>query len=169
MHIPSLKRPNLMLVGNCVLGGLKRRMFNDAPSRFEHGCAAQEEGKQIIGYTANEMQELKEAESPLFEARLNDVKCRSYLFKLKVSEDTWQDEQRIRINVVRWGPLSHAHSMSSRAAAVLKLAKILRANQVIGNLTDAIVSKIKETEKQPAFQYVTRRLLHIGGSAMRNG
>ncbi len=66
-----------------------------------HGCAVQEEGKQIIGYTANEMQELKEAESPLFEARLNDVKCRSYLFKLKVSEDTWQDEQRIRINVVR--------------------------------------------------------------------
>ncbi|EIE20436.1 replication factor-a protein [Coccomyxa subellipsoidea C-169] len=63
--------------------------------------AFQEEGKQIIGYTANEMQELKEAESPLFEARLNDVKCRSYLFKLKVSEDTWQDEQRIRINVVR--------------------------------------------------------------------
>lgn len=114
-------------------------MFNDAPSRFEHGCAAQEEGKQIIGYTANEMQELKEAESPLFEARLNDVKCRSYLFKLKVSEDTWQDEQRIRINVVRWGSLSLAHTLSSRAAAVLKLAKILRANQVIGNLTAAIV------------------------------
>lgn len=81
--------------------------------RANDGDAVQEEGKQIIGFTANEMQELKEAESPLFEARLNDVKCRSYLFKLKISEDTWQDEQRIRINVVRCSSLLLAHLPTS--------------------------------------------------------
>lgn len=73
------------------------------------GVGAQDEAKLIVGYTANEMQELKDAESPLFEARLNDIKCRSYLFKLKVSEETWNDEQRIRINVSRWVPSSCLH------------------------------------------------------------
>ena len=71
---------------------------------YDIGSGAQDEAKLIVGYTANEMQELKDAESPLFEARLNDIKCRSYLFKLKVSEETWNDEQRIRINVSRWVP-----------------------------------------------------------------
>jgi replication factor A1 len=61
----------------------------------------QDEAKQIVGYTANEMQELKDAESPLFYQRLSDVKCRQYLFKLRISEETWNDEQRLRINIVR--------------------------------------------------------------------
>ena len=49
------------------------------------------------------MQALKDSGSPEFDDVLNAVKCKSYVFKLRISEDTWQDEQRIRINITRCG------------------------------------------------------------------
>ena len=55
-----------------------------------------------MGRSADDMQKLKEASSPEFDEVLNAVKCRFYIVKLRISEDTWQDEQRIRINMVRW-------------------------------------------------------------------
>ena len=54
-----------------------------------------------MGRTADEMQALKDSGSPEFDDVLNAVKCKSYVFKLRISEDTWQDEQRIRINITR--------------------------------------------------------------------
>ena len=63
----------------------------------------QDEAKALVGRSADDMQALKEAGSPEFDDVLNAVKCRPYVFKLRISEDTWQDEQRIRINIVRWG------------------------------------------------------------------
>ena len=56
-----------------------------------------------MGRTADEMQALKDSGSPEFDDVLNAVKCKSYVFKLRISEDTWQDEQRIRINITRCG------------------------------------------------------------------
>ena len=55
-----------------------------------------------MGRSADDMQKLKEASSPEFDEVLNAVKCKFYIVKLRISEDTWQDEQRIRINMVRW-------------------------------------------------------------------
>ncbi len=63
----------------------------------------QDEGLQIVGHSADEMMALQESNVPLFEARLAAPQFRPYIFKLRASEDTWQDEQRVRINVVRCG------------------------------------------------------------------
>lgn len=63
----------------------------------------QDEGHQIIGYSADEMVALQDTNQALFEARLAAPQFRPYLFKLRVTEETWQDEQRTRINLVRCG------------------------------------------------------------------
>jgi hypothetical protein len=65
-------------------------------------CPLQDEAKALVGRSADDMQKLKEASSPEFDEVLNAVKCKFYIVKLRISEDTWQDEQRIRINMVRW-------------------------------------------------------------------
>ena len=58
------------------------------------------------------MQALKDSGSPEFDDVLNAVKCKSYVFKLRISEDTWQDEQRIRINITRCRAMPCTHSLS---------------------------------------------------------
>lgn len=85
----------------------------------------QDEAKALVGRSADDMQKLKEASSPEFDEVLNAVKCKFYIVKLRISEDTWQDEQRIRINMVRWAnstcipahsaPESTAEYMGARA------------------------------------------------------
>ncbi len=47
------------------------------------------------------MQALKDAASPEFDFILNAVNFKACVFKMRISEETWQDEQRIRINIVR--------------------------------------------------------------------
>ena len=47
------------------------------------------------------MQALKDAASPEFDFILNAVHFKACVFKMRISEETWQDEQRIRINIVR--------------------------------------------------------------------
>ena len=63
--------------------------------------AVQEEATALVGRSADEMQALKDAASPEFDFILNAVNFKACAFKMRISEETWQDEQRIRINIVR--------------------------------------------------------------------
>lgn len=76
-------------------------------------CPSQDEAKALVGRSADDMQKLKEASSPEFDEVLNAVKCKFYIVKLRISEDTWQDEQRIRINMVRWAISTCVEALSA--------------------------------------------------------
>ncbi len=47
------------------------------------------------------MEALREANSTAYEARMLALRFRNCLFRLRASEETWQDEQKLRINLVR--------------------------------------------------------------------
>ena len=59
--------------------------------------AAQEQGSELMGCSANEMKELEA--TPEFDKRITRVKLRELLIKAKIYSDTWNDEQRRKINV----------------------------------------------------------------------
>ena len=51
------------------------------------------------------MQQLKDAASPEFDSILASVSFKPCVFKMRISEETWNEEQRIRINVSRYSPM----------------------------------------------------------------
>ena len=61
----------------------------------------QQEAKALVGRSAEEMQQLKDAASPEFDSILASVSFKPCVFKMRISEETWNEEQRIRINVSR--------------------------------------------------------------------
>ncbi|CAK0787257.1 hypothetical protein CVIRNUC_010475 [Coccomyxa viridis] len=83
--------------------------------------AFQDEAKALVGRSADEMQALKDSGSPEFDDVLNAVKCKSYVFKLRISEDTWQDEQRIRINITRIDTMEFAKESTNLLELITKL------------------------------------------------
>lgn len=73
----------------------------DRRAHYKFPGALQEEATALVGRSADEMQALKDAASPEFDFILNAVNFKACVFKMRISEETWQDEQRIRINIVR--------------------------------------------------------------------
>ncbi len=55
-----------------------------------------------MGCTANELKEVED--TPAFDARISAAKLREVLVKAKVYSDTWNDEQRRKVNVQKCGP-----------------------------------------------------------------
>ncbi len=72
------------------------------------------------------MQQLKDAASPEFDSILASVSFKPCVFKMRISEETWNEEQRIRINVSRSGsPMrtrSCLHAGSYHGLVVLPIA-----------------------------------------------
>lgn len=64
---------------------------------------AQEQGTELMGCSANELKELEA--TPEFDKRITRVKLRELLIKAKIYSDTWNDEQRRKINVQKCAPL----------------------------------------------------------------
>ena len=65
------------------------------------------------------MQQLKDAASPEFDSILASVSFKPCVFKMRISEETWNEEQRIRINVSRSGPTHQALCMLKAVMSVL--------------------------------------------------
>ena len=55
-----------------------------------------------MGCSANELKELEA--TPEFDKRITRVKLRELLIKAKIYSDTWNDEQRRKINVQKRAP-----------------------------------------------------------------
>ena len=64
-------------------------------------AALQESGLEIMGMPAAELRELEANNLPAFEALMLSRMHRPYLFKVKVAEDTYNDETRIKTNIMR--------------------------------------------------------------------
>jgi len=60
-----------------------------------------EAGRQIFGCEANEIAELWEDPSrdKELQAKLTSLSWKRYLFRISSKKETWQDEQRVRVNV----------------------------------------------------------------------
>jgi hypothetical protein len=72
-----------------------------------------------VGKSAGEMEALREAQNPSYERRLEALRFRPQLYKLRVSEETWQDEQRLRINLVRCAAGTCCRAVPSLCSAAM--------------------------------------------------
>ena len=53
-----------------------------------------EVGRQLIGASADEMQEMRENEDPKFQERVQDANCNLWVFRVRAKMDTYNDQQR---------------------------------------------------------------------------
>jgi hypothetical protein len=73
--------------------------MNAAPSH--PNCCVQEAGIEILKMSAAELKALEEEDTARFEAHMQDTLHRPFLFKIKVAEDTYQDETRIKTSIMK--------------------------------------------------------------------
>lgn len=62
----------------------------------------QESGVEIIGKTASELRDLERNNLSQFEEIMMNTQHKLFLFKIKVAEETYQDETRIKQNIIRY-------------------------------------------------------------------
>ncbi|QDS71633.1 hypothetical protein FKW77_007381 [Venturia effusa] len=66
-----------------------------------------EQARSMLGKTADEMNELKEAdETKTIEHIFQEANCKSYIFKVKAKMDTFRDEQKVRMSAMSVTPLN---------------------------------------------------------------
>ena len=70
-------------------------------SRQTRLFVGQEAGQQIMGASATELKELEQADLPAFEARVHATHFKPILLKVKIAEDTYNDETRIKTSIMR--------------------------------------------------------------------
>ncbi|TVU18300.1 hypothetical protein EJB05_34390 [Eragrostis curvula] len=66
-----------------------------------YATAFQEGGMEIIGRSAGELAALKEEDEAQFAEVMQGVRFQMYIFKIKVVEETFNDESRIKCNIVK--------------------------------------------------------------------
>ncbi|TVY49573.1 Replication factor A protein [Lachnellula occidentalis] len=80
-------------------------------------------GKLVVGKSADEMMELKENDFPAMEKEFENANCTSHYFKCRAKMDTYQDQQRVRYQVMSAIPIdfkAEAHKL----AELIKLYNI---------------------------------------------
>ena len=85
-----------------------------------------EEGNEIMRMTANELRNIRETDSALFE-RATDIRANKWILKLKIAEDNYNDEKRVRINVIK-------------ATNPLKPGCVLQESKLLIDLIDAALT-----------------------------
>lgn len=56
---------------------------------------------EIIGKTANELRDLEQTNAVEFDEFMLTTAHKLFLFKVKVAEETYQDETRIKQNIIK--------------------------------------------------------------------
>ncbi|TVY35706.1 Replication factor A protein [Lachnellula subtilissima] len=80
-------------------------------------------GRLVVGKSADEMMELKENDFPAMEKEFENANCTSHYFKCRAKMDTYQDQQRVRYQVMSAIPIdfkAEAHKL----AELIKLYNI---------------------------------------------
>lgn len=70
--------------------------------------AFQETGADLLGCSAKELNELKDEDEPRFSEIIKNCLFREFLVKLKVKEETYGDEQRVKITVIKAEKVDYA-------------------------------------------------------------
>lgn len=65
-------------------------------------CILQESGLEIMKMPAAELRDLEANDAARFEHHMLATLHKPYIFKLKVAEETYQDETRVKISVQKW-------------------------------------------------------------------
>ena len=63
-------------------------------------CNVQEPAQEILGGIS--AAELKDVGEAAFDARVAAASFGHFLFKMRANEETYNDETRVKLNVVRW-------------------------------------------------------------------
>ena len=63
--------------------------------------AFQEAGEEILGVSARELQGWRDSDDPQASEVFFAAQFSTWVFKLKVKEDSWQDETRLKCTVVK--------------------------------------------------------------------
>jgi replication factor A1 len=66
-----------------------------------YATAFQEAGEEILGLTAQDLFRIKNEDEVQFAGIIQGVSFQQYLFKLKVKEETFNDEARLKANIVK--------------------------------------------------------------------
>ncbi|CAN6326428.1 unnamed protein product [Urochloa humidicola] len=66
---------------------------------FTYATAFQEPGVEVIGCSAEELYNIKEEDAEQFAEIIQGVRWQQFLFKLRVHEETFNDEQRVKCNI----------------------------------------------------------------------
>lgn len=62
----------------------------------------QESGTDIIGKSGTELRQLEESNPPQFEEVMLQTQHKAFVFKIKVHEESWNDETRIKQTILRY-------------------------------------------------------------------
>jgi replication factor A1 len=77
-----------------------------------YATAFQEAGIDMVGHSANELYNIREEDAERFAEILQGVRWQQFLFKLKVKEETFNDEQRVKCSIMRAEKLDPAKESS---------------------------------------------------------
>ncbi|EEQ86233.1 hypothetical protein RJZ56_004116 [Blastomyces dermatitidis] len=82
-----------------------------------------EVGKLILGTSANELMELKENDERAYEELVQKANCRAWNFKCRAKMDNFQDQQRVRYQVLSVSAIDYS-AESARLAEMIKAYEI---------------------------------------------
>lgn len=60
-----------------------------------------------MGMPASELRELAEGNDGVLEKAKSDATHQPLMLKLKIAEESYNDETRVKKNIMRWGSLCH--------------------------------------------------------------
>jgi replication factor A1 len=97
---------------------------NDAFGQAWFSCF-DDVGKMIIGMSADELQGLKEKsenelDNKAYEACFTEALCKTFIFRCRAKQDTYNDQVRIRYQVMSAAPMNFA-AEANRLAEQIKL------------------------------------------------
>jgi len=65
-------------------------------------------GTMIMGMTADELVELNQSGGPAFADAFSQANCKTYVFRCRAKMDVFQDQQRVRYQVLNAAPVNFA-------------------------------------------------------------
>ncbi|RAL64370.1 hypothetical protein DID88_001846 [Monilinia fructigena] len=80
-------------------------------------------GRLVVGKSADEMMELKENDQAAMEKAFDDANCKMMTFKCRAKTDTFQEQSRIRYQVIQASAVNYG-------ADALKLAEMIKAYNI---------------------------------------
>jgi replication factor A1 len=100
-----------------------------------YATAFQEAGIEIVGHSAHELYNIREEDPERFAEILQGVRWQQFLFKLKVKEETFNDEQRVKCSIMRAEKLDPARqSMLASSNANLQLDRASYSSSTSSNV-----------------------------------
>ena len=81
-----------------------------------------EMGDILMGMTAGELKELRDNNYAAYETALQEANFKSFVMKLKVADDTYNDETRVKVSLNRLEPVGFVAESKRMLEKIQKLA-----------------------------------------------